>query len=126
MLAVQEDRLLRLARARGKEMSRTRAGAHFGATQQEIGYGAFWKLGARPDMNLVLNERIKLTATWINTLAAATVATGVIAPIAAVAFGLPTTGTVSVLSFVLATLLWLLLGIARHLWARRILRSLTE
>src|SRR5436309_3227778 len=32
-------------------------------------------------MPLVNNERTKLTAPWINTLAAATVATGVLAPI---------------------------------------------
>jgi len=37
-------------------------------------------------MTLIHNERTKLTAVWLNTLAAATVVAGVIAPIAAVVF----------------------------------------
>jgi len=77
-------------------------------------------------MSLIRNERTKITATWINTLAAATVATGVIAPIAAVVFGLPMSGTISRPAFAIATLVWLLLGIALHLWARRILGRLQE
>ena len=39
-------------------------------------------------MHLVHNERTKLTATWINTLAAAFIAAGAVAPIAAVLYGL--------------------------------------
>ena len=53
-------------------------------------------------MSLVHNERIKLTATCVNTLAAATIATGVVAPMVAVVFGLPTAGAVSALGFVAA------------------------
>jgi len=48
------------------------------------------------DMPLIRNERVKLTATWLNTLAAATIVTGVLAPIAAFVFGLPASGAVSV------------------------------
>jgi dipeptide/tripeptide permease len=77
-------------------------------------------------MSLIHNERTKLSATWLNTLAAATVATGVIAPIAAVVFGLPTTVGISLLYFVLAALLWLILGIVLHLGARYILGRLQE
>ena len=39
-------------------------------------------------MHLVHNERTKLTATWINTLAAAFIAAGAVAPIAAILYGL--------------------------------------
>jgi len=47
-------------------------------------------------MPLIQNERVKLTATWLNTLAAATIVTGVLAPIAAFVFGLPASGAISV------------------------------
>ena len=39
-------------------------------------------------MHLVHNERTKLTATWINTLATALVAAGFFAPVAALAYGI--------------------------------------
>ena len=39
-------------------------------------------------MHLVHNERTKLTATWFNTLAAAFIAAGAVAPLAAVLYGL--------------------------------------
>lgn len=39
-------------------------------------------------MNLVHNERTKLTATLFNAFAAALIATGLIAPVAAVAYGI--------------------------------------
>ena len=38
-------------------------------------------------MFLVQNERAKLTANWLNTLATATIAAGVFAPLAAVIYG---------------------------------------
>lgn len=39
-------------------------------------------------MSLVFNERTKLTASWLNTLATALVAAGVFAPVAALIYGL--------------------------------------
>jgi hypothetical protein len=39
-------------------------------------------------VHLVHNEQTKLTATWINTLAAALIAAGGVAPVAAVLYGL--------------------------------------
>ncbi len=39
-------------------------------------------------MSLVFNERIRLTASWLNTLATAVVAAGVFAPLAAAFYGL--------------------------------------
>jgi hypothetical protein len=77
-------------------------------------------------MSVVHNERTKLTATWLNALAAATVVTGVIAPLVAVVFGVSTSGKVSPITFVLATLVWLLLGVILHMLARRILGRLRE
>ena len=77
-------------------------------------------------MPLIHNERVRLTATWVNTVAAATIVTGVIAPIAAIVFGLSMSGTLSKTSFLLATLAWLLLGAILHLTARYILGSLQE
>jgi hypothetical protein len=42
-------------------------------------------------MTLIHNEGTKLTASWFNTPAAATIVTGVIAPV----FGVPTSATIS-------------------------------
>ena len=39
-------------------------------------------------MSLVDNERVKLTATWLNTLASATATVGVLAPLASFIYGL--------------------------------------
>ena len=77
-------------------------------------------------MNLIHNERIKLTAVWLNTLAAATLATGVIAPIAAIVFGLPTSATLSRVGLALAMWGWFSLGFGLHWLARYILGRLRE
>ncbi len=39
-------------------------------------------------MSLIHNERTKLTATWLNTLATALLAAGAIAPVAALLYGI--------------------------------------
>ena len=39
-------------------------------------------------MSLIHNERTKLTATWLNTLATALVAAGTFAPLAALLYGI--------------------------------------
>lgn len=38
-------------------------------------------------MSLLHNERVKLTASWLNTLATATATVGVLAPLASVVYG---------------------------------------
>jgi hypothetical protein len=78
------------------------------------------------EMPLIQNERVKLTATWLNTLAAATIVTGVLAPIAAFVFGLPASGALSVRTFLFAAVAWLLLGMILHWVARYVLGSLQE
>ena len=40
-------------------------------------------------MSLVHNERTKLTANWLNTLAAGIILTGAVAPLVAAIYGLP-------------------------------------
>jgi hypothetical protein len=72
-------------------------------------------------MSLIHNERTKLSAICLNTVAAATVVTGVIAPLVAVVLGLPTSGATTALAFALATIVWLLFGLVLHLGARYIL-----
>jgi hypothetical protein len=75
-------------------------------------------------MSLIHNERLKLTATLLNTLAAATVVTGVIAPLAAVVLGVQAAGRVSTAIFVLAATIWFLFGPTLHFSARYVLGGL--
>jgi hypothetical protein len=77
-------------------------------------------------VSLIHNERIKLTATWLNTLSATTITTGVVAPLAALVFGLPTSATISIGGFALACGTWLLLGIALHFLARGVLQRMQQ
>jgi hypothetical protein len=75
-------------------------------------------------MNLVHNERIKLTAAWLNTIGAATVVTGVIAPIVALVFGVSTPSRISSVAYLLAIAGWLTFGICLHMMARSVLGRL--
>jgi dipeptide/tripeptide permease len=77
-------------------------------------------------MSLIHNESTKLTAAWFNTLAAATVVAGVIAPMAALVFGVPTSATISTAAFALAAIAWLGLGVVLHVLAKIALRRLRE
>jgi hypothetical protein len=76
-------------------------------------------------MHLVHNEQTKLTATWINTLAAAFIAAGAVAPVAAVLYGLSAlpiaTGRLVVLVIACAVL-----GSGIHVLGRVQLRKLRE
>jgi hypothetical protein len=81
---------------------------------------------AQRSMSLIRNERVKLTATWLNTLAAATIVTGVLAPTVALVFGFSTSGTVSAGLFAGATAVWLLIGGGLHMAARHLLGRLQE
>ncbi|TXM66295.1 hypothetical protein FV226_23765 [Methylobacterium sp. WL12] len=72
-------------------------------------------------MSLIHNERTKLSATWLNSIAAAAVAVGGIAPsIAAV------TGTLSPLLAAGLVLFWFLVGAGLHFTARAILGRLRD
>jgi hypothetical protein len=77
-------------------------------------------------VSLIHNERIKLTASCLNTLATTIVATGVIAPLVAIVLGFPAVGAISWGVYILAAVAWLVLGTVLHLLARQILGRLLE
>jgi|HubBroStandDraft_4_1064222.scaffolds.fasta_scaffold726110_2 hypothetical protein len=93
-----------------------------------LAISAIWRANQAggADMPLIQNERVKLTATWLNTLAAAAIVTGVLAPIAAIIFGLPASGTLSAKSLLFVMLAWLLFGITLHWVARYVIGRLRE
>lgn len=74
-------------------------------------------------MSLIHNERTKLTAAWLNTLAGAAAAGGVIAPLAAVFYGVAN-APVGVRALLAGVAIWLLVGIGLHIAARHVLRNL--
>ena len=66
-------------------------------------------------MSLVHNERLKLTATYLNTGAGACFAAGVVAPIAALAFGYGNIqSNVSTLTFVVGVATFLSTSLTLH------------
>lgn len=73
-------------------------------------------------MSLIGNERVKLTATFLNGMAIAAVAAGGIAPLAAYTYQIP--GAVGGATVATAGLSWLAGGISLHLLARLALRGL--
>ena len=75
-------------------------------------------------MALIHNERWKLTATALNGVAIATMAAGLIAPLAAVSYGLPNGPAGRY--FVLTGLIWFFAAIGLHVLARFTLRAMKE
>ncbi|RVU21135.1 hypothetical protein [Methylobacterium oryzihabitans] len=76
-------------------------------------------------MSLVHNERTKLTATYLNTAADGMVTAGVIAPLAAAAFGVSgASGHLPTLTLALGVLIFLFGSIALHAPARYVLKGL--
>jgi len=73
-------------------------------------------------MSLVINERTKLTATAINNVAVATIATALIAPAVSFVYGSPATGPHG--WWFLIALAWCAAGVVLHLTARGILGRL--
>ena len=73
-------------------------------------------------MSLIQNERIKLTATLLNNVAAAMFVTGGVGPIVALSYGLPgPTGGWTALGI---AAIWILSGSAIHYMARLLLKGL--
>jgi len=68
-------------------------------------------------MSLIENERTKLTATWLNNLAVASIVAGWLSPVAGMVYGLtnPPRDIVILISLSIA---WLLAGLVLHLIAR--------
>jgi len=76
-------------------------------------------------MFLIHNERTKLTAAWLNTLATALIAAGAFAPMAAWLYGLSTTpGGVNY--FAALALTCVLAGAGLHVLALAVLRRLRQ
>ena len=73
-------------------------------------------------MSLIHNERTKYLATLVNTVAAATIVAGVVAPVIAFTFGVP--GPISGTFTVAISVVWLLTGAALHYAVRVILGRL--
>jgi hypothetical protein len=70
------------------------------------------------------NERIKLTATLLNTVASGFIVVGGVTPIAAIAFGVPAGPTREVVIGIVIAVGFVGFGIALHSVARKILESL--
>lgn len=75
-------------------------------------------------MSLVHNERTKLMATFFNTLASGSIITGVVAPAAAFVFRVQGVGELSLPFLAGSAAIWLSVGVALHLLARRLLGRL--
>ena len=73
-------------------------------------------------MSLSSTERVKLTANWFNTIAAASVSVGVIAPLAALEY-LPAAADKGI-RIVLFSVMWLVTGVILHIVARALLDGL--
>jgi VIT1/CCC1 family predicted Fe2+/Mn2+ transporter len=75
-------------------------------------------------MSLVRNEQTKLTASWLNAISAASIAVGGFAQLAPVVSG--ASAATSAATVALFGLVWIILGVAIHWAARRVLRGLQE
>lgn len=80
---------------------------------------------SRAAARLVENERIKLIATLLNTLASGTVLAGIVIPLASALAGMMPVGVQpSVARLFFATLVWISTGFVLHYWATRVLGKL--
>lgn len=77
-------------------------------------------------MSLIGNERTKLTANLLNSLAAGIIVTGVVAPVVAAIYRVQGPLQVGYVTIALFGVGWLLIGTILHLMARRLLGSLQE
>lgn len=69
-------------------------------------------------------EQLKLTANWLNIMAAGTVVTGTVAPLIAYAAGSIPAGNINPLVLGMASAASLVVGIVLHLYARHTLRRI--
>jgi hypothetical protein len=74
----------------------------------------------------VLNERTKLTANWLNAIAAGVIVTGAIAPVVAFVYGVTRAPRASHSLLALLSVVWIAIGIAPYflaVWRLTRLRS---
>lgn len=77
-------------------------------------------------MSLIHNERTKLRATALNSLAIASIVAGFITPLAALAFGVPGAAARGPLPTTSAACAFFAIGVSLHLLAIRLLGGLIE
>jgi hypothetical protein len=75
-------------------------------------------------MSLVHNEQTKLLAALLNTLAGGVILAGVIAPLAALSFGLTSAPGIAPVWVYGLNVIWLSVGAGLHYIARLVLRRL--
>jgi hypothetical protein len=75
-------------------------------------------------MSLVSNERIKLTAALLNTVAGFSLTAGGIGPLIALSYGVNAGPTLAPLLLGLIAVIWLIVGVGLHIPARFILGRL--
>lgn len=75
---------------------------------------------------LVHNERTKLRATALNSIAITSIAAGFVTPLAAVAFGVPGAAARRLVPTMIAAVAFFLVGVGLHLLAIRLLGGLKE
>lgn len=75
--------------------------------------------------SIVNNERTKLTAGLLNTVAGFSITAGGIGPLVALSYGLNAPSRVSLLALLAFIAIWIMTGIGLHLFARRLLGRLT-
>ena len=79
------------------------------------------------DLRLAAIERIKLSATFFNTLGSGCVLAGIVIPAASLLAGLAPNGAhVSGGRLILSAGIWLLTGAALHFFARRLLGAIAR
>jgi hypothetical protein len=79
------------------------------------------------DRRLVAVERVKLSATFFNTLASGCVLAGIVIPATSILVGLAPNGApASAGRLILSAGVWLLTGAALHFFARRLLGAIAR
>lgn len=82
--------------------------------------------GRSPPDTIVRNERVKLTAGLLNTVAGFSITAGGLAPLIAISYGLATGPSFAPLVITSIVAMWWLVGIGAHLVARHLLGRLSS
>ena len=77
-------------------------------------------------MSLIQNERLKLTANWLNGLATGVVVTGAVAPVVAALYGVAGPSEAGYFELALLGVAWLVAGFALLLVASKLLGRLQQ
>lgn len=75
-------------------------------------------------MSTVANERTKLTAGLLNTVAGFSLTAGAIAPLIAVSYGVIAAPSLGAATLLLIIAIWMVVGMGLQIYARRVLGGL--